>query len=149
MYSGSADWSAIRQLKNVIKIPYLCNGDIKSTKDAAEALNLSHAHGIMIGRAALGRPWLLKQVINFLRNESIIPTPSAEEQFKMIMQHFYNTLDFYGKNHGIKVFRKHFCWYSVGLSGSSKFRETINKAEDTLFIKNYVEEFYRNIVLPI
>lgn len=145
MYSGSADWSAIQQLRDIIKIPYLCNGDIKSAQDAEKALKFSNAHGVMIGRAALGRPWLLKQIMNFLQNKSIIPTPSLEEQFKIIMQHFYNTLDFYGKNHGIKVFRKHFCWYSVGLSGASKFRETINKAEDILLIQNYVEEFYKNI----
>ena len=145
MYSGSADWTAINHLKDVVKIPYLCNGDIKSTKDAEEALKQSGATGVMIGRAALGRPWLLKQIMDFLKNKPITPAPSIEEQFKIIMNHFDNTLDFYGENHGIKVFRKHFCWYSIGLSEASKFRETINKIEDISYIKNYVEEFYKKL----
>lgn len=145
MYSGSADWSAIHQLKDVIKIPYLCNGDIKNANDAEKALQQSNANGVMIGRAALGKPWLLKQIMDFLTNASVSPDPSIEEQFKIVMRHFYDTLDFYGENHGIRVFRKHFCWYSAGLNGSSKFRETINKAEDMLFIKDYVEDFYKHI----
>jgi tRNA-dihydrouridine synthase B len=142
MYSGKADWSAITELKDIVKIPYLCNGDIKSGEDATRALQESRANGVMIGRAALGRPWLPNQIMKFLDEGKILPSPPLEEQLKIVMEHFDAVLDFYGKDRGVKLFRKHFCWYSGGLTGSSNFREIINRAEDVSFIKNYARDFY-------
>ena len=145
MYSGKADWTVINALKDTIKIPYLCNGDIKSVEDADIAIKQSMADGVMIGRGSLGRPWFLKQVMEFLKYHEIqTKTPTIEDQYKIIMRHFQSTLDFYGKYHGLRVFRKHFCWYSSGLSGSSNFRETINNAEDIDVIKECVSKFYEN-----
>ncbi|MDR0632422.1 MAG: tRNA dihydrouridine synthase DusB [Holosporaceae bacterium] len=143
MYSGKADWSVIRELRNIVKIPYLCNGDIKSPEDGVRALEESCARGIMIGRAALGKPWLPNQIIQFLNEKKIIPHPSIDQQFQIIMAHFQAVLDFYGESHGIRLFRKHFAWYSSGLVGSSSFREVISRAEDLSFIKSHVEEFYK------
>ena len=142
MYSGSADWHAINAMRDIIHIPYLCNGDIKSPEDAKKALKLSRANGVMIGRGALGKPWLINQVMAFLNEGKVTPPPTLEEQFKIVMEHFQNTLDFYGEEHGIRIFRKHFCWYSAGMSGASAFRQTINQTEDLSFIKSYVEDFY-------
>ncbi|MDR2723828.1 MAG: tRNA dihydrouridine synthase DusB [Holosporaceae bacterium] len=142
MYREQADWSLIRELRNVIKIPYLCNGDIKSEKDAILALKESQAHGVMVGRAALGKPWLLNQIMKFLNKNEIIPSPPLDKQFQIIMAHFQAVLDLYGELRGIKIFRKHFCWYSSKLSGSSNFRKVINQSEDLSFIKNYVKDFY-------
>ena len=144
MYSGRANWSAIYELKEILKIPYLCNGDIKTEQDARDALTQSKARGIMVGRGALGKPWLLRQLMNSLNGKENFPTPSLEDQYKIVMDHFHNTLDFYGENHGICIFRKHFCWYTSGLAGSSRFREMINKATDISFITDYVGDFYAN-----
>ncbi|MDR2794666.1 MAG: tRNA dihydrouridine synthase DusB [Holosporaceae bacterium] len=144
MYSGHADWSAISELPNIVKIPYLCNGDIKNPEDALKSMKLSGAAGLMIGRAALGKPWLLRQIMDSIHNKKITPSPSLQEQFNIVMQHFYDTLNFYGKIHGIRVFRKHFCWYSNGLSGASRFREIINRSDDISFIKNCVQKLYEN-----
>ncbi|GHU11078.1 putative tRNA-dihydrouridine synthase [Alphaproteobacteria bacterium] len=144
MYSGTANWSAIAQLKEIIKIPYLCNGDIKTPESAMEAMKLSGASGVMIGRAALGRPWLLRQIMDFIHQKKITPAPSLEEQLRIVMRHFFDTLDFYGELHGIRMFRKHFCWYSSGLCGASRFRETINRSDDISFIEDYVKEFYES-----
>jgi tRNA-dihydrouridine synthase B len=144
MYSGSADWSAIAELKNILHIPYLCNGDIRTPQDAATAIRQSHATGIMVGRAALGRPWLLKQLMDFLYTGKITAVPSLQEQLEIVMRHFYNTLDFYGKIYGVRVFRKHFCWYSHGLHGASTFREKINASDDIAFIDDYVRDFYHS-----
>ncbi|MDR2781709.1 MAG: tRNA dihydrouridine synthase DusB [Holosporaceae bacterium] len=142
MYSGNANWSLINELRDVIRIPYLCNGDIKTGEDAVCAIEKSNATGVMIGRAALGKPWLLNQIMKFFDTHEVIQSPSLEEQFCIVMKHFYTVLDFYGELQGIRVFRKHFCWYSTGLSGASRFRETINSADDISFIKNCVESFY-------
>lgn len=143
MYAGKANWSAIEHMKEIIKIPYLCNGDIRSVEDAASALHQSKADGVMIGRGALGRPWFSRQVTEYLRDEKITTkTPSLEKQYDIIMRHFQSTLDFYGEYHGLRVFRKHFCWYSSGLNGASVFREAINKAEDVELVKKLALEFY-------
>lgn len=142
MYSGNADWNAIHKLRDIIQIPYLCNGDIKSPEDAKTALKLSRANGVMIGRGALGKPWLIHQIMAFLNENKIIPSPTIQEQFKIVMKHFQDTLDFYGEIQGIRIFRKHFCWYSAGMSGASAFRQKVNQCEDLSFLKNYVEDFY-------
>ena len=148
MYSGIADWSAIAKMRETVKIPYLCNGDIKSIADAEKALELSRANGVMIGRGALGRPWLLKQVMERLQEGTVhTETPSLQQQYEIIMRHFQATLDFYGEYHGLRVFRKHFCWYSSGLSGASGFRETINRVENVALAKEYVCKFYENLFL--
>jgi tRNA-dihydrouridine synthase B len=142
MYSGAANWSAIKELLDTIKIPYLCNGDIKSGNDAIFAMRESGADGVLIGRGALGKPWLLKQVKEFLHHKNEIPIPDLEEQYRIVLKHFTNTLDFYGQQHGIRIFRKHFCWYSSGLPGASIFRKVMNEAENISFIKSYLEDFY-------
>ncbi|MDR3187197.1 MAG: tRNA dihydrouridine synthase DusB [Holosporaceae bacterium] len=142
MYRGKADWSRIKELKNILKIPYLCNGDVKSGDDALLALKESGAAGISIGRGALGRPWLLKQVMELVQCGRVVPDPGPTHQHRIVLNHFQSTLDFYGEQHGIRIFRKHFGWYSKGMNGSSAFREVINRAENIGFIKNYLEDFY-------
>lgn len=144
MYSGTANWTALAPMKESISIPFLCNGDIKTPQDAQQALQESSANGVMIGRAALGRPWLLKQVMSCLHEGDNFHTPSFEEQFEIVMRHFQSTLDFYGKEAGIRIFRKHFCWYSTGMRGASEFRQLINHCEDLQLIQEYVESFYVN-----
>lgn len=142
MYSGTANWKEISDLKEIIKIPYLVNGDIKSYDDARQALLLSKAQGIMIGRAALGHPWFLNQVFQKLNYEKDISTPSMKDQYNVVMKHFRKTLDFYGEGHGIKIFRKHFCWYSSGMSCATNFREKINQSTDIRVIEQLVRDFY-------
>jgi tRNA-dihydrouridine synthase B len=144
MYSGTANWSAIKELKEVVKIPYLCNGDIKNGNDAVRALEQSGAAGVMIGRAALGQPWLANQITHFINTGKIVQPPSLNEQFHTVMKHFYSVLEFYGESPGIRVFRKHFCKYSAGLNGASRFREVINRSDNILFIKNCVQDFYES-----
>ena len=141
MYSGSANWKAISVLRNIIKIPYLCNGDIRSEEDAVRALKESGAAGIMIGRGALGRPWFPNQALHFINQAGRISSPSLTEQYEIMMEHFRNTLEFYGE-HGISTFRKHFCWYSQGMSASAAYREKINKLSDISQIEDIVRDFY-------
>lgn len=142
MYSGEANWQTLAVLRKYIKIPYLCNGDVRDIKSAKLALDQSQADGVMIGRGALGHPWLPNQIFTCLNGREIPGTPTLEQQLDIVMRHFQLTREFYGEEHGIRMFRKHFCWYSAGLSGASKFREIINHADDILIIKQCVNEFY-------
>ncbi|MDR1361815.1 MAG: tRNA dihydrouridine synthase DusB [Holosporaceae bacterium] len=142
MYSGSANWSAIAELKNIIRIPYICNGDIKTPEDAVTAMDLSRADGVMVGRGALGKPWRLCQIMDFVRLGKITPPPSLPEQLDIVLGHFQDTLNFYGETRGLRVFRKHFCWYSDGLNGASRFREIINRSDNIVFMENAVRDIY-------
>ncbi|MDR2268553.1 MAG: tRNA dihydrouridine synthase DusB, partial [Holosporaceae bacterium] len=96
MYGGSADWSAIAELKKIVRIPYICNGDIKTPEDAVMALKLSGADGVMVGRGALGKPWRLRQIIDFIQLQKRTAPPSLHEQLAIALEHFHDTLDFYG-----------------------------------------------------
>ena len=142
MYSGVASWGEIFDLKDIIKIPYLVNGDIKNSDDAKHALVLSNAYGVMIGRAALGKPWLLNQILQKINYGRDIPSPTLEEQYLIVIGHFQDVLNFYGAEHGLRIFRKHFCWYSSGMSNSSLFREKINQMDDIKSIEELVKSFY-------
>ena len=142
MYSGKADWSLLRKMRKIIKIPYICNGDIKTPKDAVQALAESGANGVMVGRAALGCPWLLNQIMQFLKSGLLIPTPSKSEIFEIVNRHFEDVIKFYGEIHGLRIFRKHFCWYTTGMRDASIFREKINKVENISLAKAYIREFF-------
>jgi len=144
MYSGTANWKEISYLKDLIKIPYIVNGDIKNCDDVREALKQSNAYGVMIGRAALGKPWILNQILQKINHGIDVPTPSLEQQYQIVMRHFRDTLDFYGTEHGLRFFRKHFCWYSSGMSGASSFREQINHLDNLESIEEAVRVFYKN-----
>ena len=144
MYSGIANWKEICDLEEIIQIPYLVNGSICNYEDAQHALTLSQAQGIMIGRAALGHPWFLNQILKKINFQKEVPSPSLEDRYKIIMEHFQNTLSFYGVDHGIKIFRKQFCWYSSGMSGAANFRDKINQATDVHTIELLVNNFYAN-----
>ncbi len=142
MYSGTANWEEISGLNEIIKIPYLVNGDIKNFDDAKQAMVASNAHGVMIGRAALGKPWLLNQILQKINHNKEVPTPSMKEQYEIVMRHFHDTLAFYGEEHGLRIFRKHFCWYSSGMSNAATFREKVNKQNEIRSIEILARNFY-------
>ncbi|MGC1585940.1 MAG: tRNA-dihydrouridine synthase, partial [Rhodomicrobium sp.] len=145
-YGGEADWGFVRQVKRAVSIPVLVNGDIRSGNDASRALALSGADGVMIGRGAYGRPWLIAQAAAYLRGASPPGEPKLAVQFETVVEHFEAMLAHYGERAGVQIARKHLGWYSAGLPGAAEFRAGVNAAGEAAAVRGLIRDFWRPLV---
>ncbi|UWQ06040.1 tRNA dihydrouridine synthase DusB [Aliiroseovarius crassostreae] len=129
-YKGRADWSAIRRIKEAVSIPVIANGDIVDSKTAREALEKSGADGVMIGRGAGGKPWLLQQVAHDLFGAPAPVIPRGEDLVRMVQDHHRASLDFYGEELGARVIRKHLGWYMDAACTPADLRRRILSSRD-------------------
>ena len=140
-YSGKANLDEIRKVKEAVNIPVIGNGDIVDEETAKAMFEKTGVDGIMIGRAAIGNPWIFERVRYYLETGEKLPEVSLEEKFKIIKEHFLLELQEKGEYTGIREFRKHLAFYSKGLSKASEFRNKINilnsKDEVLLCIEKY------------
>lgn len=129
MYTGTADWSQVRAVKEAISLPVTVNGDILDAETARLALQQSGADAVMIGRGAQGRPWLLGQIGAFLRHGTVPQDPVVADRLEILLEHFDEILIHYGREKGLRVARKHVAWGIHGLPGSKEFREAFQTEE--------------------
>jgi tRNA-dihydrouridine synthase B len=142
MYKGEADWPFVRRVKEAVTVPVVVNGDICSIEDAREALRLSGADGVMIGRGAYGRPWLIAQVMSELSGGGHRPEPSLDEQLATMLEQYDEMLELYGKHTGVNLARKHIAWYTKGLPGSAELRNRVNSQDDPAVVVRMLRDFY-------
>jgi len=126
-YSGHAEYDTIRDVKRASRLPVIANGDITTPEEARQVLEYTGADGVMIGRAAQGRPWIFREIEHYLRTGEVLPPPLVSEIRAVLIEHLHDLYAFYGSDTGVKVARKHISWYTKGLHGSAAFRRAMNQ----------------------
>jgi tRNA-dihydrouridine synthase B len=149
LYSGTADWAFVRKVKEAISLPVIVNGDICSIDDARTALVQSGADGVMIGRGAYGKPWLIGQVMAALTGRDVPADPTLAEQHALVKEHYALMLDLYGELNGVNLSRKHLGWYTKGLHDSAAFRNSVNFVTESQIVLAMIDRFYETqMALP-
>ena len=146
-YRGDAEYETIAVVKQSVSIPVIANGDISSPHKARYVLERTGADAIMIGRAAQGRPWIFREIENYLNTGEILPKPDVEEIRSIMKNHMSNLYEFYGEFTGVRVARKHIAWYSKGQIGGGAFRQQINQSENSVEQLQLADRFFDGLVI--
>jgi len=140
-FKGEAEYQTIKQVKDHVSIPVIANGDITTPEKAANVLHATGADGIMLGRAALGNPWIFNEIDYFLKTGTHLSEPSIDEIQQVVLQHLNGLYELYGEYTGVRVARKHVGWYSKYLEKGDVLRSRANIAENVesqlLVVENY------------
>jgi tRNA-dihydrouridine synthase B len=142
MYMGDAEYNTIAAVKDEINIPVIANGDITTPEKALQVLKNTSADGVMIGRAAQGRPWIFREIDHFIKTGSYLEPPTLDEVEKTTLKHVEDLYDFYGEESGLKVARKHISWYTKGFRNSAMFRSKMNLINDNKEQINFIKNFF-------
>lgn len=140
-YSGKADWSYIAAVKKAVNIPVIGNGDVISGKSALDMMEQTGCDFVMIGRGALGNPWIFREVLAAWKGEDVPPPPTTEERKAMMLRHLGDLADFKGEYQAVREMRKHVGWYIKGIHGAAAFRGKVNQITDI----NVLKEAIKNI----
>src|SRR5216117_2678217 len=127
-FSGRAEYDTIREVKRSTRLPVVANGDITTPEEAKQVLEYTGADGLMIGRAAQGRPWIFREIEHFLATGEELPAPTVAEARALIVEHLDDHYEFHGEDLGVRTARKHLGWYTDSLAGGALFRREVNAA---------------------
>ena len=141
-YTGEAEYDTIAHVKTLVRIPVIANGDITTPQKAKQVLDYTGADGVMIGRAAQGRPWIFREIEHYLATGELLAPPLVTEIHRVCREHLADLYDFYGEETGVKIARKHISWYTKGLVGSAAFRRMMNQLGDIRDQLDAVDGFF-------
>jgi len=129
LYNGEAEYDTIAAIKAAVSVPVFANGDIDSPQKARDVLKYTNCDGVLIGRAAQGRPWIFREIAHFLATGETLAAPSPAEVCAILVEHLENLYAFYGEQQGVRIARKHLGWYAKDREENAAFRNIVNRAE--------------------
>lgn len=144
LYTGQADWSIIKAVKESVQIPVIGNGDVATPEDAVRLIDETGCDGVMVGRAALGYPWIFREIAHYMKTKKVLSQPGVQERIEVAIQHLQLLVEYKGEVVGVREMRKHAAWYVKGLPGSAELRGEVNQ-QTTLegmetLLRNYLQE---------
>ncbi|MHB8845073.1 MAG: tRNA dihydrouridine synthase DusB [Nitrospirota bacterium] len=144
-FSGKADWSMIKVVKDTVSIPVIGNGDVRSAQDAKRMLDETGCDGVMIGRAIEGNPWIFREALQYLRTGVVPPHATPEERQAIMLRHLKDMTRLVGEDIGVREMRKHLCWYTKGLPGGAEFRERVNHLGRAAQVRAEIEAYFASL----
>jgi tRNA-dihydrouridine synthase B len=132
LYEGDAEYETIAAIKQSVRIPVLANGDVETPQKARHVLDYTKCDGLLIGRAAQGRPWIFREIAHFLATGDELAPPTPDEAGAILVEHLENLYAFYGEPQGVRIARKHLGWYAKDRAENAAFRAVVNRAETAL-----------------
>jgi len=142
LYNGEAEYETIAAIKDAVSIPVFANGDVDSPQKARAVLAATKADGLLIGRAAQGRPWIFREIAHYLATGELLAPPSQAEVSAILIGHLENLYAFYGEVPGVRIARKHLGWYAKDRAENAAFRAVVNRAETAVEQLRITREFF-------
>jgi nifR3 family TIM-barrel protein len=145
MYEGKADWGILKKVKESVSIPVIGNGDVETPQAAKRMLEETGVDGVMIGRGALGNPWMLYQTVHYLETGELAGNPTPQEKIDVCLLHLDRLIHLKGETTAIKEMRKHTAWYLKGMYGGGKVRNRVNECETREQLRIVLQDFVEKI----
>ncbi|MFS0824856.1 tRNA dihydrouridine synthase DusB [Pseudomonas phoenicis] len=143
LYTGEAEYDTIAAIAQAVSIPVFANGDITSPEKARDVLQATGASGLLIGRAAQGRPWIFREIAHYLETGEHLPAPALDEVERILLEHLAALHAFYGEVMGVRIARKHVGWYLATRPGGKEFRTRFNALQDTQAQRDDIAAYFQ------
>jgi nifR3 family TIM-barrel protein len=145
LYAGKANWDIIRDVKQAVSIPVIGNGDVFSPEDAKRMLEHTGADGVMIGRGALGNPWMLYRTVHYLTTGEMLPEPAPSEKIRIALLHLDRLANLKGENQAVREMRKHLAWYLKGLPNAHKVKDEIMELTSRSAVVSVLNDYVKAV----